>query len=139
MGIVSFSDHFSRMPVLSVLLAPLHTLAALFVPTNRASSSTLAHPAAKIPCSAADAPFKVKVEQAKHSGIASPNTCQSPAKSTRTSHFSKTPVSRLKIVREFDPGIGRACAGRMTISGRMADVCAELDRMEQRERLTCHR
>ena len=40
---------------------------------------------------------------------------------------------RLKVVREFDAGIGPSCAGRMVISGRMADVCAELDRMVQKE------
>ena len=40
---------------------------------------------------------------------------------------------RLKVVREFDAGIGPSCAGRMVISGRMADVCAELDRMTQKE------
>ncbi len=42
-------------------------------------------------------------------------------------------TSRLKIVRQFEPGVGPTCAGRMVISGRMADVCAELDRMAERE------
>ncbi|MDO9359861.1 MAG: hypothetical protein Q7T70_12810 [Polaromonas sp.] len=36
-------------------------------------------------------------------------------------------------MREFEPGVSPSCAGRMVISGRMADVCAELDRMAQRE------
>lgn len=35
----------------------------------------------------------------------------------------------LRIVREIDSEVGSDCAGRMVISGRMADVCAELDRM----------
>ena len=43
---------------------------------------------------------------------------------------------RLKVVREFDAGISPSCAGRMVISGRMADVCAELDRMAQKESVT---
>ena len=38
----------------------------------------------------------------------------------------------LRIVREADSGIRPDCAGRMVISGRMADVCAELDRMALR-------
>jgi hypothetical protein len=42
-------------------------------------------------------------------------------------------ISRLKIMREFDSTASPACAGRMAISGRMADVCAELERMAQRE------
>ena len=38
----------------------------------------------------------------------------------------------LRIVRESDSALGAECAGRMVISGRMADVCAELDRMALR-------
>ena len=38
----------------------------------------------------------------------------------------------LRVVRETDASIGADCAGRMVIFGRMADVCAELDRMAQR-------
>ncbi|HYW58646.1 MAG TPA: hypothetical protein VE934_16980 [Polaromonas sp.] len=39
-------------------------------------------------------------------------------------------------MREFEAGISPSCAGRMVISGRMADVCAELDRMAQKEAAT---
>ena len=42
------------------------------------------------------------------------------------------PRSGLRIVREFDSAVSADCAGRMVISGRMADVCAELDRMASR-------
>jgi hypothetical protein len=42
--------------------------------------------------------------------------------------------SRLRVLREFEPGASPACAGRMVISGRMADVCAELERMSQKQR-----
>jgi hypothetical protein len=45
------------------------------------------------------------------------------------------PIGHVKILREFDASISPACAGRMVISGRMADVCAELERMVQLERL----
>ena len=38
----------------------------------------------------------------------------------------------LRVVRESDAALGAECAGRMVISGRMADVCAELDRMALR-------
>ena len=38
----------------------------------------------------------------------------------------------LRVVRESDSAIGAECAGRMVISGRMADVCAELERMALR-------
>ncbi len=40
------------------------------------------------------------------------------------------PRSRpLRVVRVFEGPQPRAAAGRMVISGRLADVCAELDRM----------
>jgi hypothetical protein len=35
----------------------------------------------------------------------------------------------LRVLRVLDDGQPRAGAGRMVISGRMADVCAELDRL----------
>lgn len=39
----------------------------------------------------------------------------------------------LRVVRILEAGQPRACVGRMVISGRMADVCAELDRLAARE------
>ena len=40
---------------------------------------------------------------------------------------------RLRVLREFEAGTSPSCAGRMFISGRMADVCAELERMSGAE------
>jgi len=45
--------------------------------------------------------------------------------------YTSTPCI-LRVVHESDAAIGAECAGRMVISGRMADVCAELDRMALR-------
>ncbi|OYT90582.1 MAG: hypothetical protein CFE43_17375 [Burkholderiales bacterium PBB3] len=39
----------------------------------------------------------------------------------------------LRVVRVVESGQPRAHVGRMMISGRMADVCAELDRLAARE------
>lgn len=41
----------------------------------------------------------------------------------------------LRIVRVVEASAPRAVAGRMVISGRMADVCAELDRLAAQEAL----
>ena len=38
-------------------------------------------------------------------------------------------VTPLRVVRVVEPSAARADAGRMVISGRLADVCAELDRL----------
>jgi len=39
------------------------------------------------------------------------------------------PPRRLRVVRVFEGSPAAAGAGRMVISGRMADVCAELERL----------
>lgn len=38
-------------------------------------------------------------------------------------------TARLRVVRVFEAAQPAAAAGRMVISGRMADVCAELERL----------
>ena len=35
----------------------------------------------------------------------------------------------LRIFRELDGNVAPQCAGRMVISGRIQDVCAEIDRL----------
>jgi hypothetical protein len=42
-------------------------------------------------------------------------------------------VMQLRVLRVLESGQPRSCAGRLVISGRMADVCAELDRLVERE------
>lgn len=39
----------------------------------------------------------------------------------------------LRVIRVVEAGQARSSSGRMVISGRMADVCAELDRLVARE------
>jgi len=62
------------------------------------------------------------------------STFTSLHKATALSHKTASAVAArsLRIVRSSDTAITADCAGRMVISGRMADVCAELDRMAQR-------
>lgn len=57
-----------------------------------------------------------------------------PAKTcVATPSAAATPASasprRLRVVRVLESSHAAACAGRMVISGRMADVCAELERL----------
>lgn len=65
-------------------------------------------------------------------GLGLPCLCQAHHRINAMPRPSQ-PASRLRIMREFDTTISRASAGRMVISGRMADVCAELDRLVQLE------
>ncbi len=46
---------------------------------------------------------------------------------------TRAAVRPLRIVRVIDHDSSPANVGRMVISGRMADVCAELDRLVARE------
>ncbi len=123
MGIASFS----RSPLLSVLLAPLQALAALWVP---AQPAVHAAPASPVPAfrrlAANDASATKNIAAGpRTTGAGAPKQCQGASRTAAP--------RRLKVVREFEAGISPSCAGRMVISGRMADVCAELDRMAQRE------
>jgi hypothetical protein len=53
-------------------------------------------------------------------------TCATVAKASG----QKIPLLKpLRVVRVVESGQARSCVGRMVISGRMADVCAELDRL----------
>ena len=114
MGIASFSPQFGRTTGLSMLLAPIQALVALFVPAQPA----LTHPRPAVSPSRA---YRASAHSNKIHKFAD-------ARSTLAS-FPAAPVQRLKIVRQFEPGASRSCAGRLVISGRMSDVCAELERM----------
>ena len=123
MGIASFS----RLPLLSVLLAPLQAIAALWVPARPAASTASCSPVPTFGRLAANdsSAIKTVAVDARHTRLAGPKHHHPLARNTAP--------RRLKVVREFEAGISPSCAGRMVISGRMADVCAELDRMAQRE------
>ena len=125
MGIVSFSHCFSRTPVLSVLLNPLQALMGLFGPASQA-------PGNEIEKDMSDR-LVLSVDL---------RSCQTNKKdvlgSSDVRYLEKPLRNRLKIVRNFELGVGSSYAGRMKISGRMVDVCAELDRMAQHEVASRH-
>ena len=115
MGIVSFSPLFGRTAGLSsMLLAPVQAFAALFVPAQSASAP-IRHAAS--PAVTRRAP--ALSYKTLRSGTAKPVQKRTP----------NVQVQRLKIVRQSEPGANRSCVGRLVISGRMSDVCAELERM----------
>ena len=125
MGIVSFSHCFSRSPMLSVLLTPLQALMGLFEPVSPAPGNEIEK----------DMPGKPAVRVDLRS-------CQANKKDILgdpDARYSGKPLrNRLKVVRNFELGVGSTYAGRMKISGRMVDVCAELDRMAQHEAAPRH-
>ena len=56
------------------------------------------------------------------------NPCNFPG-NVQARVYPATVIRRLKIVRELEQGSNPLCAGRMRMSGRMGDVCEELERM----------
>lgn len=66
--------------------------------------------------------------------------CNTPtAVRTRPATCQPMRNTPLRVVRLAEDGVRSDCAGRMVMSGRMADICAELDRLAEREaRQTAH-
>ncbi len=115
MAIVSFSPLSDRASGLSVLLAPVQAFVALFMPRRPAPTRAKTAASPSLGCRAPSLFWHPESKPAANDQIANA--------------YSDVPVHRLKIVRHFEPGVSRACSGRLVISGRLSDVCAELDRM----------
>ena len=132
MGIASFSPQFSRMAAMSGLASPLQAVLALFMP------SAPSRPVTQVSCSSAvrSVPRYISAGRGQPVLTSTGHRDVQHILLTRTESCAAAPSSKLKIVRRFEPGVGASLAGRMVISGRMADVCAELDRMEQKESCT---
>jgi hypothetical protein len=56
-----------------------------------------------------------------------------PVRAADPPPVQRAPLKPLRVVRVLEPTAPRSTAGRMVISGRMADVCAELDRLAAQE------
>lgn len=57
----------------------------------------------------------------------------SPRRAATGSMHPRPGSKPLRVVRVFESGQAKSNVGRMVISGRMADVCAELDRLVAHE------
>ena len=138
MGITRFSLHSPHLPLLSVLRTPLNALVALFVAGHAGASRTLhadnndnrSHNRKIVRPTVHKVPVSHKTQLAR---TAASRLFTKPCINAARASASRPSTSRLRVVREFEAGVGPSCAGRMVISGRMADVCAELERMAQTE------
>jgi len=136
----------SRSPVISPLRTGGSTGSFALVAAAWQALTAVFRPAA--PPSVSPPFLAAAVARRQATGVNSAPVLSNPAVKAAASHVLFTAANsqkqcqtvvkassqrRLKVVREFDAGISSSCAGRMVISGRMADVCAELDRMAQKE------
>ena len=82
----------------------------------------------------ADAPALHPVAKSVYARPAfTPDLVAAHAVSTRVNSQYQPQSKPLHVVRVLEAGQARSSVGRMVISGRMADVCAELDRLVARE------
>jgi hypothetical protein len=86
------------------------------------------------------APVQALVDWFAHSPAPAPvQPVREPVRPQRPAQVTRRPMSvpqapkPLRVVRLVEPAAPRSTAGRMVISGRMADVCAELDRLAAQE------
>ena len=111
---------------LTARLRPLRAFPAP-APFLLAAAARRLVPGMSEPCLPAQTATKSVAAQVLHVGTGGQKQCQTVVKTSSP--------RRLKVIRELEAGISPSCAGRMVISGRMADVCAELDRLAQKESL----
>ncbi len=104
---------FATLGLLLPMQALLRRFGATARPATRAGATQI--------CRVAEMPAVASAEAA----------CNARTRaSTRTRVRAATP---LRVVRVMEAGQAAALGGRMMISGRMADVCAELERMAEHE------
>ncbi|QJC56340.1 hypothetical protein HC248_01645 [Polaromonas vacuolata] len=123
MGILSFSFRLAFMPQLSSLIAASSSANLESLEIHKHTKSLVASSNSQLLRESSK-----EIKPAYHAPI----TFEPVASGQSIVCGNTTKQSRLKIVRLLEPGDSASCAGRMLISGRMADVCAELDRMEKR-------
>lgn len=130
MGSIVFSQTSARAPATVNWLAPVQAAFAFFasphggthVCPNRLNEAPSPRLAASDPACASTAQ-KLTVNPTQI--VLNPRLMQGlPAQ-----RHGGSQLCGLKILREFEPGKSRSSTGRLVISGRMADVCAVLDRM----------
>ena len=129
MEISGFSPSFSlaRFGVLNMpkLLSPFQTLTAFFMPVQ--ALPTPRRGASQLPLTLPALPTRpAHLHTAPGRAVAKVHAKAPAIEAVQV-------INRLKVIRQLEPGTRRSQAGRMAICGRMADVCAELDRIAANE------
>jgi hypothetical protein len=99
------------MNLLSLIIAPVQAVVLFFAPHAGTFRPSLARMPAS-PAAAAATMSKARITYP-----------------SRTSRVSAQPIHRVRVVRNVDNTLPADRAGRMVVSGRFADVCAELERL----------
>lgn len=120
------------MNLLSLLIAPVQAVVLFFAPhAGTVKTSGIGMP--------------VRANAGAWQSSASRASCVNASSGSRLVHASRTtyprtqanvsakPIHRVRVVRNVDASLPADRAGRMVVSGRFADVCAELDKLASME------
>ncbi len=114
------------MNLLSLFIAPVQTVVLFFAP----HAGTFKTPSTPAPARHASRSTYGATAQTLSSGPALQLARASRvAYPSRISPVTAKPIHRVRVVRNVDTSLPADRAGRMRVSGRFADVCAELDRL----------
>lgn len=108
------------MNLLSLLIAPVQAVVLFFAP----HAGTVKPSGLRMPVRANSSPH------AQH--VPAGRTTYPRSKTS----VSPKPIHRVRVVRNVDASLPADRAGRMLVSGRFADVCAELDKLASMEMQT---
>ncbi len=128
------------MNLLSVLVAPVQAVVLFFAPHASTIKPTGIRTPARAHANAwpSNAPRAPSVSEASRSGLGHAgrttyrHTHPRPSSITKPG-ISAKPLHRVRVVRNVDASLPADRAGRMVVSGRFADVCAELDKLASLE------
>jgi hypothetical protein len=113
------------MNLLSLLIAPLQAVVLFFAPHAAAGKpSGMRMPARALAGTPAQTMQHAHAARTAYSSTAYPRS---------KTHVGTKPIHRVRVVRNVDASLPADRAGRMVVSGRFADVCAELDKLASME------
>jgi hypothetical protein len=121
------------MNLLSLLIAPVQAVVLFFAP----HAGTVKPSGVRMPVRAnagawqSSAPRASSVNAPSSSIFVHTSRTTYPRAKAHVSAktFSAKPIHRVRVVRNVDASLPADRAGRMVVSGRFADVCAELDKL----------
>ncbi|MGA8515760.1 MAG: hypothetical protein WB821_13435 [Burkholderiaceae bacterium] len=120
------------MNLLSLLIAPLQAVVLFFAPhAGTPHPSVLKQPGARLPSRSWTNAHGLASGYTTAGSMAQAGSLKA-ARITypqRSSLVTAKPIHRVRVVRNLDSSLPADRAGRMVVSGRFADVCAELDRL----------
>jgi len=119
----------------TAILARANLLAPLSAWVERFANRCVVHAAAAMPAASDRYRSPLQPAAGDASAVRAYPPCANDARNPSASALHRrTPA--LRVVHVVEGAQPPHCAGRMVISGRMADVCAELDRLSAREAAT---